>query len=52
VSQGRMVSEGLGEASVGNDSSAGRANNRRVEIHITANEELKKADAENAANKS
>jgi outer membrane protein OmpA-like peptidoglycan-associated protein len=51
VNQGRIVSEGLGEEASGNNSAAGRANNRRVEIHITANDELKKADAENAANK-
>jgi outer membrane protein OmpA-like peptidoglycan-associated protein len=51
VNQGRMVSAGLGEEAAGNNTAAGRANNRRVEIHITANDELKKADAENAAKK-
>lgn len=51
VAQGRMMSEGLGEEAAGNNTAGGRANNRRVEIHITANDELKKADAENAAKK-
>ena len=49
----RLVSQGLGEegASASNATKDGREQNRRVEIHIDANEELKKADAENAANK-
>jgi outer membrane protein OmpA-like peptidoglycan-associated protein len=53
VARARLVSEGLGEAHpvASNASSEGRAKNRRVEIHIVPNEELKKADAENAANK-
>jgi outer membrane protein OmpA-like peptidoglycan-associated protein len=51
VARSRIVSEGLGEdGPVGSNATAeGRAKNRRVEIHITPNEELKKADAENAA---
>ena len=51
VARSRIVSEGLGEdGAVGSNATAeGRAKNRRVEIHITPNEELKKADAENAA---
>ena len=54
VSRARIVSQGIGEGSpaASNASAEGRAKNRRVEIHITANEELKKADAENAATKS
>jgi outer membrane protein OmpA-like peptidoglycan-associated protein len=53
VARARLVSEGLGETRpvANNASEAGRAKNRRVEIHIDANEELKKADAENAAHK-
>jgi outer membrane protein OmpA-like peptidoglycan-associated protein len=53
VARARLVSEGFGEARpvASNSSEAGRAKNRRVEIHITANEQLKQADAENAANK-
>ena len=53
VARGRMVLEGRGESgpTASNASAEGRAKNRRVEIHITANEELKKADAENAARK-
>jgi outer membrane protein OmpA-like peptidoglycan-associated protein len=53
VARARLVSEGFGEARpvASNASEAGRAKNRRVEIHITANEELKQADAENAAKK-
>jgi outer membrane protein OmpA-like peptidoglycan-associated protein len=52
VKQERLASKGLGETTTGNETAAGRANNRRVEIHITANDQLKQADAENAANKS
>jgi outer membrane protein OmpA-like peptidoglycan-associated protein len=53
VARARLVSEGFGEARpvASNASEAGRAKNRRVEIHITANEQLKQADAENAAKK-
>ena len=53
VERRRLVSQGLGEAgaSASNATEEGRKQNRRVEIHIDANEELKKADAENAANK-
>ena len=53
VERRRLVSQGLGEAgpSSSNATKEGREQNRRVEIHIDANEELKKADAENAANK-
>ncbi len=54
VERRRLVSQGLGEegASNSNATKEGREQNRRVEIHIDANEELKKADAENAAMKS
>ena len=53
VERRRLVSQGLGEegATSSNATKEGREQNRRVEIHIDANEELKKADAENAANK-
>ncbi|HET7787556.1 MAG TPA: OmpA family protein [Myxococcales bacterium] len=53
VARARLVSEGFGEARpvASNSSEEGRAKNRRVEIHITANEQLKQADAENAAKK-
>lgn len=53
VERRRLVSQGLGEegATSSNATREGREQNRRVEIHIDANEELKKADAENAANK-
>ncbi|HEY6912606.1 MAG TPA: OmpA family protein [Myxococcales bacterium] len=53
VARARLVSQGFGEARpvASNASEAGRAKNRRVEIHIMANEELKQADAENAAHK-
>lgn len=53
VARARLVSQGFGEARpvASNASEVGRAKNRRVEIHIAANEELKKADAENAAHK-
>jgi outer membrane protein OmpA-like peptidoglycan-associated protein len=53
VPRARLVSEGFGEARpvASNASEEGRAKNRRVEIHITANEQLKQADAENAAKK-
>ena len=54
VERKRLVSEGLGEehAVSSNATKQGREKNRRVEIHIEANEELKKADAENAQAKS
>ena len=51
VARRRLVSQGLGEEGPSNSNATkdGREQNRRVEIHIDANEELKKADAENAA---
>ena len=52
VKPSRLASVGMGEAKTGNETAEGRANNRRVEIHISANAELKKADAENANNRS
>ena len=54
IERKRLVSQGLGEeqAAASNATKDGREKNRRVEIHIQANEELKKADAENAAAKS
>jgi len=53
VGRARLVAQGLGEseAVASNATEEGRAKNRRVEIHIEPNEELKKADAENAGNK-
>jgi outer membrane protein OmpA-like peptidoglycan-associated protein len=50
VDQKRLAAQGLGEAqpTASNASKEGREKNRRVEIHIRANEELKKADQENA----
>lgn len=53
VARSRLVSQGLGESHpvASNSSAEGRAKNRRVEIHIDANQELKQADAENAARK-
>ena len=53
VGRARLVAQGLGESDAvsSNATEAGRAKNRRVEIHIEANEELKKADAENASSK-
>ena len=53
VARSRIVTQGFGEGapSANNATAEGRATNRRVEIHITANNELKTADAENAANK-
>ena len=53
IERKRLVSQGLGEeqAASSNATKEGREKNRRVEIHIQANEELKKADAENAATK-
>jgi outer membrane protein OmpA-like peptidoglycan-associated protein len=52
VARARLVSEGLGDThpTASNATHEGRAKNRRVEIHIEANQELKKADAENARN--
>ena len=52
VQRPRLVSEGLGDThpAASNATYEGRAKNRRVEIHIEANQELKKADAENARN--
>jgi outer membrane protein OmpA-like peptidoglycan-associated protein len=53
IERKRLVSQGLGEeqAASSNATKDGREKNRRVEIHIQANEELKQADAENAAAK-
>ena len=53
VARARLVSQGMGESqpTAVNTTEDGRAKNRRVEIHIVANEELKQADAENAARK-
>lgn len=50
VERARLVAQGLGEsnATASNATHEGRAKNRRVEIHIEANEQLKQADAENA----
>jgi outer membrane protein OmpA-like peptidoglycan-associated protein len=50
VPRTRIVAEGLGEtgAQASNATSDGRAKNRRVEIHIAPNEQLRAADAENA----
>ena len=50
VERRRLVSQGFGEdrPSATNATSDGREKNRRVEVNIEANEELKKADAENA----
>ena len=47
----RMKSVGYGETRpvADNGSDAGRAQNRRVQVNIAANEELKKADAQNAS---
>lgn len=54
VPRTRLVTEGLGESGpqVSNATREGRAKNRRVEIHIEANQQLKQADAENAQKKS
>ena len=54
VERKRLVSQGLGEEhpATSNATKDGREKNRRVEIHIEANEELKKADSENAQAKS
>jgi outer membrane protein OmpA-like peptidoglycan-associated protein len=54
VARARLVSQGFGEShpATGNATAEGRAKNRRVEIHIEANADLKKADAENAAKSS
>jgi outer membrane protein OmpA-like peptidoglycan-associated protein len=53
VPRQRIVGEGLGETgfTASNATAEGRAKNRRVEIHIEPNQELKAADAENARNK-
>ncbi|GAC1299689.1 MAG: hypothetical protein NVS2B9_01840 [Myxococcales bacterium] len=53
VPRTRLVSEGMGSArpQASNATQEGRAKNRRVEIHIEANHQLKAADAENAQNK-
>jgi outer membrane protein OmpA-like peptidoglycan-associated protein len=50
VDRSRLTSKGFGEDKpIQNNSTAdGRAQNRRVEVHIAPNQELKKADAENA----
>ncbi|MCP4623813.1 MAG: OmpA family protein [bacterium] len=48
VNSGRFTTEGYGEAQpvATNDTAAGRARNRRVEVAIWANEKLKKAAAD------
>jgi len=48
VNSGRFTTEGYGEAQpvATNDTAAGRAQNRRVEVAIWANDKLKKAAAE------
>jgi outer membrane protein OmpA-like peptidoglycan-associated protein len=53
VDHKRLASQGYGEAqaAASNASKEGREKNRRVKIHIQANEELKKADQENAQSK-
>jgi outer membrane protein OmpA-like peptidoglycan-associated protein len=50
VDRSRLTSKGLGEDKPiqPNSTADGRAQNRRVEVHIAPNQELKKADAENA----
>jgi outer membrane protein OmpA-like peptidoglycan-associated protein len=47
----RMISEGKGPAEpvASNATAEGRAKNRRVEIHIEADDDLRKADADKAA---
>lgn len=54
VQSKRLLAQGFGEdrPAASNATHEGREKNRRVEIHIEANEELKQADAENAAKKS
>jgi outer membrane protein OmpA-like peptidoglycan-associated protein len=54
VARARLVSQGFGESNpaTSNTTAEGRAKNRRVEVHIEANQDLKKADAENAAKSS
>jgi outer membrane protein OmpA-like peptidoglycan-associated protein len=51
VASGRMTEEGMGDSHpiADNTTADGRQQNRRVEIHINANEKLKQADAANAA---
>lgn len=50
VARRRLVSQGFGEdrAAASNDTAEGRAKNRRVEIHIEADEDLRQADAAKA----
>ena len=50
VDRSRLTSKGWGEDKPlqTNATAEGRAQNRRVEVHIAPNQELKKADAENA----
>jgi len=50
VDRSRLTPRGLGEDKPiqSNSTAEGRAQNRRVEVHIAPNQELKKADAENA----
>ena len=50
VASARIATEGYGKARpiAGNDTTAGRAQNRRVEVAIWANEKLKKVASEKA----
>jgi outer membrane protein OmpA-like peptidoglycan-associated protein len=50
VDRSRLTFKGLGEDKPiqSNGTADGRTQNRRVEVHIAPNQELKKADAENA----
>ena len=50
VARARLVSQGIGEdrPAASNDTAEGRAKNRRVEIHIEADDDLRQADAAKA----
>jgi outer membrane protein OmpA-like peptidoglycan-associated protein len=54
VDRSRLTAKGWGEDKPiqSNATADGRAQNRRVEVHIAPNQELKKADAQNAAKSS